>query len=99
MEPNNRQTWCAPKELPNPIKAGEQVQTTEQLLDRLETTVRHILDLGFKLVLVYPIPEPGGNAPEIIRKRTVQGLSKTKYAHVGGTQWSGRPTPHFTQLG
>jgi hypothetical protein len=92
VEPNNRQTWCAPKELPNPVTAGDKVQTTEQQLDRLEKTVRFILDRGFKLVLVHPIPEPGGNAQEIMHKRTVQGLGKTKYAHVGGPKWKGEQT-------
>ncbi len=39
-----------------------------QLAERYQQTIHHLLDLGKKVVLVYPIPEAGWNVPNYLSK-------------------------------
>jgi hypothetical protein len=84
----NRATWCAPASVADPQKAGpDKLQTTGQQLDRLERTLRHMLERGFRLVVVHPVPEPGGSQEEIMQKRRTQ-RNNMKCIHYSGVQSS-----------
>jgi hypothetical protein len=39
------------------------------ILDALLVTLRTVLNMGFRLVLVYPVPEPGDNWLSLLRAR------------------------------
>jgi hypothetical protein len=77
-----RQTFCVPKEFPNPALASDQVHTPAQQLDRLEITLRKLLQRGFKLMLMHPLPEPGNYGNEKDRLN-LRALNKTLFANAG----------------